>query len=283
MRVTDTPTPITVLVTGSAGEIGRAVCRELLSRGHRVRAADRVLTPDMPDALTLDLSDPAATARACEGVDVIIHLAAQADPRSPFLEDILPNNIVATYNVFESARLMGVKRVVFASSMHVGHKKQPGQVATADLPTAPKNLYGASKVFGEAVGHVYALTHNISVLAVRIGFLPRSVAHVRGLIEGNAFGMYVSPGDCGRFFSLCVEAVFPESPPESPPKNPPETRLESSPRNPRFHVLYAYGPDGDRAVDMRTTRELIGYEPRDRWPVGVEHYMPDNDATKSDR
>ncbi len=71
----------TVLVTGSAGRIGRAVVAELQSRGRSVRGFDRVPTPGVADAIVGDLTDAAAVRRAVEGVGTVIHLAAIARRR----------------------------------------------------------------------------------------------------------------------------------------------------------------------------------------------------------
>src|SRR4051812_8641356 len=79
----------TILVTGGAGFIGRAVCRELLGRGRSVRVLDslieqvhggRELPEDFPADAELirgDIRDPEMVARALRGVDAVIHLAAE--------------------------------------------------------------------------------------------------------------------------------------------------------------------------------------------------------------
>jgi dTDP-L-rhamnose 4-epimerase len=67
-------TPRTVLVTGSAGRIGRAVCRELLARGHRVRGFDRLASRDLADQLEGDLSCPADVEESMEKLGIIREL-----------------------------------------------------------------------------------------------------------------------------------------------------------------------------------------------------------------
>ncbi|MCE9592378.1 MAG: NAD(P)-dependent oxidoreductase [Planctomycetes bacterium] len=254
------PSKLAVLVTGSAGAIGRSVCRELVERGHRVRAVDRLPTPGVSDSTIADLTDGGTARRLCEGIDVVIHLAAQAEPFADFLTDLLPNNITATYNLFEAARLAGVKRVVFASSMHVGHNTPPGEIVRAEHAPAPGNFYGVTKVFGEALGQMYARTHGLSVISARIAFLPRSPMHVARLIDGKGYDWYISPRDSGRFFALCTEARLSE-------------------QN-RYVVLFAAGPGGETCMDMQTARDLIGYEPRDPWPVGMDEVVPGWDKAR---
>jgi uronate dehydrogenase len=108
----------TVLVTGAAGCIGRAVVRELTARGVRVRGFDVVEATGAAEVVVGDITDEAVVRRAARGTSAIVHLAATPDD-DDFLTRLLPNNIVGSYHVFEAARLEGVRRVVLASSGQV--------------------------------------------------------------------------------------------------------------------------------------------------------------------
>ena len=68
----------TVVVTGSAGRLGRAACRELLTRGWHVRAFDRCQSP-AGESIVADLADAAAVAAVLQGADALVHLAATPD------------------------------------------------------------------------------------------------------------------------------------------------------------------------------------------------------------
>lgn len=111
---------------------------------------------------------------------ILIHLA-----KAPTAEDwdlILPTNIIGTRNVFEAAREVGVKKVIFASSNHVTgvyegfdtlqggrHSRfTPPMIYTTD-PIHPGNNYGVSKVFGEALARYYADRWDISFICLRLG------------------------------------------------------------------------------------------------------------------
>src|SRR4051794_1569423 len=96
-----------VLVTGSAGRVGRAVVKELHARGHHVVGFDVRPTPGIPAAQSVvgSLTDVDALRRAATGADSIIHLAATPDdtnfPRGQppndgdnFVSELVPNNIV---------------------------------------------------------------------------------------------------------------------------------------------------------------------------------------------
>ena len=107
-----------VLVTGSSGLIGRVVV-QTLGEKYMFSGLDRARpeqAPDIPTTLA-DVSHFDAIRPAFEGMHTVIHLAADAGMHAPW-ESVLPNNIVATYNVFEAARQAGVKRLIFASSNH---------------------------------------------------------------------------------------------------------------------------------------------------------------------
>ena len=244
----------TVLVTGSAGRIGRAVVRELAARGHAVRGFDRVPTPGLADSLVGDVTDGAAVRRAAEGTTALVHLAATPDD-DDFLTQLLPNNIVGVYHVMEAAREAGVRRVILASSGQVVWYQRfsgPLPIGTDVQPT-PRGWYAATKVFQEAAGRAFAEAHGLSVIAARLGWCPRNRAHIEELsgIEW-AKDVYLSPGDAGRFFACAVEA----------------------PADLRFAVVYACSrPLLQEYYDPRPARELLGYEPRDQWPQGIQEIV----------
>ena len=79
-----------VLITGSAGRIGQAAVREL--GPHGVRGFDRVPTPGLTDFVVGDLTDPAAVARAMEGVTTLVHLAATPDDADFLTGALIPVN-----------------------------------------------------------------------------------------------------------------------------------------------------------------------------------------------
>ena len=140
--------PLSILVTGSAGRIGRAVVAELTRRGHAVRGFDRAPTPGLADFIIGDLNDRAVLDRAMHGVRCLIHLAATPDD-DDFFTQLLPNNIAGLYHVMESARAAGVARIVLASSGQVNWWQQrtgPFPIRPED-PTSPRSWYAATKMF----------------------------------------------------------------------------------------------------------------------------------------
>lgn len=242
-----------VLVTGSSGRIGRAAVQELQARGLPVRGFDLVPTPGLADMVVGSLTDPAAVERAMRGVQTLIHLAATPDDAEDnFLPQILPNNIVGVYHVLEAAQRAGVRRMVLASSGQVTwYQRFRGPLpVTADVPLTPRYWYAASKAFLEAAGRAFAEKYGISTLVVRLGWCPRTKEQVEEIRANDwAQDVYLSPGDAGRFLAQAVTA----------------------PADIPYAVLYATSkPVRTTYVDLEPSRRLLGYEPRESWPQGVE-------------
>src|SRR5664279_4957892 len=107
-----------ILVTGSAGAIGSRVALALRERSHAVRGFDHRPQRLAGDHRIANLLDIDALQSAARGMDTIVHVAAVPD-RQNFADALVPNNIVGTHNVFEVARLEGIRRVVNTSSVRV--------------------------------------------------------------------------------------------------------------------------------------------------------------------
>jgi uronate dehydrogenase len=159
-----------ILLTGAKGGVG-TMLRPLL-RGHypTVVLSDREPIEDLASNerfIRAELTDPAALAAACEGIDGIIHLGGFS-VEGPW-ETIHSANIVGLWNLYEAARAAGVKRVIFASSNHaMGFYRRRDRIGV-DEPVRPDSRYGVSKAFGEAVGAFFADKHGLRVMSIRIG------------------------------------------------------------------------------------------------------------------
>jgi nucleoside-diphosphate-sugar epimerase len=243
--------PISVLVTGSSGRVGRAAVAELLRHGHTVRGFDLTPTPGLTDCVIGSVTDCTAIDRAMQGIHTLIHLAATPDD-ADFLTELLPNNLTGLYHVMESARAAGVRRIILASSaqvswwqMHLG----PYAIRPED-PVSPKHWYAATKMFMEAIGRSFAEMHGISVILARLGWCPRTREQVDEIAASELYrDIYFSPGDVGRFFACAVEASD----------------------DVRHAIVYAASrPATQTRFDMSSTARLLGYEPQESWPQGVE-------------
>lgn len=243
------PREIPVLITGSAGRLGRAVGAALTAAGWRVRGFDRVPTPGLADFTVGDLTDFAALQRAASGVSAVIHFAAIPDD-DDFLMQMLPNNLLGVHHVFEAARLGGAPRLILASTGQVNWWQQlegPWPVRVED-PITPRHWYAAAKVFMEAAGRGYARSHGLTVLAVRLGWCPRVGQEPEIAASGHAQNLYLSPGDAGRFFLRTVEASL----------------------EPGFELVFASSRPLNKAIfDLEPAKRLLDWEPREQWPQGL--------------
>ena len=159
-----------ILLTGAAGGIGTRLRKLLKPVYPDLRLSDITKPADLrPDEtfVAADLARIDEVEKIVDGVDGIIHLGGISG-EAPW-EGILQSNIIGCYNLFEAARKKGVKRVVFASSNHaVGFYPRHHRIGT-DVTPRPDSRYGVSKVFGEAVGALYADKHGLGVTCLRIG------------------------------------------------------------------------------------------------------------------
>ena len=190
-----------LLLTGAAGGLGRELRRRLKPHCDQLRLSDiSDLGPaaDGEDLVPAHLEDAAEMLALLAGVDAVIHLGGVSTER-PWAE-ILPANIVGCYNLYEAARLQGVKRVVFASSNHVTGYYRQDQVIDANAPPRPDGLYGVSKAFGENLSRFYFDRHGIETVCVRIG---SSFAEPR---DRRMLATWLSCDDLERLVLACLTA-----------------------------------------------------------------------------
>jgi nucleoside-diphosphate-sugar epimerase len=240
-----------VLVTGMSGLIGGAMRRHLDPAAYELRSLARRAVEGVPSHRA-DIGDLEAIQPAFAGVDAVVHLAAAVG--NPPFDTVLRTNVVGTYNVFEAARRAGVKRVIFASSGATvsGWEREEPYRAIADgrydglrdwpmithtTPLRPSGIYGASKIWGEALGREYSDTHGLSVLCVRIG-------RVRAEDRPHAardFAVYCSQRDVARMVERCLAA-------------PPTVR---------FDIFFVTSRNRWGYRDLDHARAVIGFEPLD--------------------
>ncbi len=250
-----------VLVTGSAGRLGRAVVAELTARGHTVVGFDLKPTPGLPESQSFvgSLTDADVLAKAVAGVGCLIHLAATPDDShfppqllNNFESELLPGNLLGGYRVMEAARAAGIPKVILASTGQVidGHLDDRDIPVTVTASYRPRYLYACTKVFLEMLGRVYAEQHGMKVIAVRLGWCPRPGQAELIANSPEDQDVFLSPGDAGRFFAAAVE---------TPTGKLPAWAAVYVTSKPVRHLLY----------DLEPTAKLVGWRPTEQWPTGA--------------
>ena len=158
-----------VMVTGAAGFVGSHMVDRLLSAGHSVAGLDNMSTGQqrfLESAMVhpqftfhqADLLDRKSLGHAMEGAELVVHLAANADVRfgTEYPRKDLDQNTIATWNVLETMREQGSKRIVFSSTGSV--YGEPDIFPTPETCPFPiqTSLYGASKLAAEALIQAYS-------------------------------------------------------------------------------------------------------------------------------
>ena len=224
----------TVLITGAAGDVGSHLRRELAGR-FKLRLADVRPIADLAPGETFARADARRMEdmlQATRGVDAVVHLAGFSSEGD--WETIRDVNIDGTYNVFEAARRNGVKRILFATSNHaVGFYRRDETIDHRVYPK-PDSRYGVSKVFGEALGSLYADKYGMEVFNIRIGNVnPRPV-------DKRRLSIWISPRDLAQLVTLGIER--------------PDIR---------FEIVYGVS-DNERSWYDNANATRLGYRPQDR-------------------
>lgn len=232
-----------VLVTGAAGNIGSYFA----ANSHLKYALTLMVHEQDEEAKELeqygevvkgDITDLDGMKTMCQGMDTVVHLAADPSPSATW-DSLRELNINGTYNTFVAAKAAGCRRVIYASSIHaVSGYPADVQVKTSE-PVNPGDLYGVSKCFGEALGRYMAEQENLSVIAIRIGgFQPLESVHKEsgvGLLDA-----WVSQRDLNQLIDKCIDA-------------------ESI----KFAILHGLSDNRFKRLDISDARELVGYAPQD--------------------
>jgi uronate dehydrogenase len=226
-----------VLLTGSGGRMGKYIV-EPLKECWDLRTLDRNPVAWDPDTLVCGLDSIAKLTEAMRGCEAVIHLAATSD-EAPFVEDLVPNNVIGLYNVFEAVRAAGVKRLVFASSCQAVLGAKRDAPVRAEEPHRPVTLYGATKALGEVMGRFYHQKHGLEFIAIRIGwFQPYDSPLIRE--KRGARSIWLSPKDAVNLLRCAVEKP-----------------------GVGYAVVHGTSITEKEVLGLKEAREMLGYEPED--------------------
>ena len=188
----------TVLITGATGDVGTHLSRELAGK-YKLRLSDKrpLKAPKGQTFIRADISKMPDALRITKGVDAVVHLGGYS-VEGPW-PAILQANIIGCYNVFEAARRNGVKRILLPTSHHAVGFYRRDQTIDHRVYPKPDSRYGVSKVFGEALGSLYADKYGMQVFMIRVGNVnPKP-------IDRRRLALWFSPRDLAQLVSLGIE------------------------------------------------------------------------------
>jgi NAD+ dependent glucose-6-phosphate dehydrogenase len=239
-----------VLVTGASGLIGGLTISNL-GQKYAFSGLSRRPVAGIPH-IQADISDLDAVQRACRGVDMVLHLAAETQDYNDW-DRVFESTMRGTVNVYQAAVEAGVKRVVFMSSgstmcgyewfdgspygaLARGEEPAPGwQMLDYRDPPRPDGPYAVGKLFGENAGRWYSDQHGLSVLCIRLGAVlpgdqPELVRHFPG---------YLSQADAVQMIDRCLAA----------------------PLSLKYGIFDAISENSRRWRDTSHAKEVLGWRP----------------------
>lgn len=224
-----------IVLTGAAGALGSrlraplaAMCETLVSTD-LAAALDGVA--DNETYVKADVGNAEEMMALIEGAEMVVHFGAIAD-EAPF-EQIMHSNFMGAYNVWNAAHRHGVRRIVYASSIHAMGMYPKTTRITGDMPHRPDSFYGLSKCFAEDMGRMYWDKYGIEAVCLRIYSAPGSVANARAL------GSYLSYDDCVQLVQRSVDTPVVG-----------------------FTVIYGVS-NNDRSPVDNSAAAFLGYRPKD--------------------
>ncbi|NKB54017.1 MAG: NAD-dependent epimerase/dehydratase family protein [Rhizobiaceae bacterium] len=233
-----------IVLTGAAGRLG-SYLREPLTN-----IADELVSTDLADDIgTLypgesyqkgDLASLDEMMRVLDGAEMVVHMGAYAD-EGPF-DKLLGPNFIGAYNIWEAAYQNGLRRVVYASSIHAVGMYPKNQFIDTEVRHRPDTFYGLAKCFAEDLGSMYWDKRGLESVHMRI----LSCAQVN---NARALGSWLSYDDLIQLTQRCIET--------------PVTG---------FSVVYGVS-DNDRAPVDNSKAGFLGFRPNDNAEQFAENVL----------
>ena len=207
---------------GGSGRAGSYVIPELVEHGHEAVSVDLVRGRGDAPYTKADLTDYGQTVSALRGAEAVVHLGAISNPDHDTPEVVFSTNVVSTWNVLQAAELLGIGKLVLASSIaavdsHLSRRIVPPPHFPVDeeVPTAAEEAYQLSKWVGEQVADGFARRRSVQISSLRFHGL-RSDDDLMAEFKANrrtdpnqearVFWGYVHLKDAARACRMSVEA-----------------------------------------------------------------------------
>ena len=246
-----------IVLTGAAGRLGGYLRKPLAAKCETLVSTD--ITPLTGSLIKgesfvqADLADYAKMAEIIKGADMVVHFGGHPDEK-PF-EDILHANIIGCYNIWQAANEAGVRRIVYASSIHAVGLHPKTTAINIHTPHRPDSYYGLAKCFAEDMAKLYWDKKGLEAVCLRI----LSCANVT---NSRALGSWLSYDDLIHLVERAVDT--------------PTTG---------FAVIYGVS-NNDRSPVDNTGASFLGYRPRDNAEQFAEDILanaPDPDPRDPDQ
>jgi nucleoside-diphosphate-sugar epimerase len=277
-----------VVVTGSSGKLGRAVVEELAAHGFELVTVDQAPPPPgQPGAFTrADLTDLGQVIELFtgiddrfEGVDAVVHLAAIPAPGQRPNGAIFHNNVPATFNVFQAARLAGLTKVVWASSetlLGLPLEVPPPYAPLDEEVVMPNTTYSLGKAVEEEMARHFARWNpELSILGLRFSnvMAPEDYAEFPSWQDDparrrwNLWG-YIDARDGAQAVRRALEVELPGA------HNFVIANADTVMTRPSVELMAEVFPDVPLRTQVEGTgtllsiekaRRLLGYEPQHSW------------------
>lgn len=279
-----------IVVTGSAGRIGRYVVRDLRQAGHDVVGID-IVNPSSPDVdMQVDLTDAGQVCGALAGADAVAHIGAWAN--AGFVPDTRTygDNVCGTYNVFQACADLGITRIVSASSAQVygffGHAPLYAPI-DEDHPLRPLNSYATSKIAGEQAAEYFHDRYDLQISSFRFMGVRRPdelPAQIAAIHEDPATdnGLLWTRTDARDAAAACRLALAAQDPPSGVFNI---TGAEVAVDVDSTELMATHFPDAESRSELVgrqsplscvRAEQAFGYRPRFTWSLQQQH--PETDS-----
>lgn len=235
-----------IMITGASGNIGRVLVNHL-KKDYELTLVDINFNDVEPEFLSgtivkeLDLTFSESWNGLLEGIDYVIHLAGNPSPNAVFDNSLIELNYKMPYYLFKEASQHenSVKRIIFASSIHVVNAYPKNVQVSVGDPVRPGDLYGVSKAYQESLASYFAFIEGQESIGIRIGNFNENLHDP--IVDETGLSEYLSPRDLCHLIECALTITLTEP-----------FLLVNGLSNNRFPRL-----------DISQARAAISYQPRD--------------------
>ena len=288
-----------LVVTGGSGKLGRVVVRHLMDSGYKVTSLDLVApagisNPPKPTDVTfsrVDITDFGQAMAALSMIDDrvekvtgVVHLGAIPASGLATNHVTFQTNMISTYNIFEAARQLGIRNVVWASSetvFGIPYKKGPQYVPVDEEIERPESAYSLSKLLSEKMAEQFCRwDRKTKIIGLRFSNVmePGDYAIFPGFdkdADARAFNLwtYIDARDAADAVRLALEAklkgahVFAIANADSVMSRSNDELLdEAFPKTKRNRPLMA----NESLISIEKAQRVLGYKPKFAWRTQVK-------------